>query len=115
MATITVSGTIVGREGEPVVTQKTLGSDFVIYEFSVLDTEYYGGKKKDDRGQFYKVQVTGRQGEFLVNSLERRDFVSVTGQLVQREYNDKLFLDIKNARVNQPYKERKEAGGDSLF
>lgn len=115
MATITASGTVIGRDGEPVVQKKVLGNDFTIYEFSIVDTEYYGGKKKDDKGQFYKVQVTGKSGEYLEESLEKRDFVSVTGQLVQREYNDRLYLDIKNARVNQPYKERKESGGGAIF
>ena len=56
------------------------------------------------------MQVTGKQGEFIEADLERRDFVSVTGQLVQREYNGKIYLDIKNARVNRPYKERASSG-----
>ena len=115
MATFSGSGTVVCKEGEPAVTKKTLGADFTVYEFTLLDTEYYGGKKREDQGQFYKVQVTGKQGEFLEADLERRDFVSVTGQLVQREYNGRIYLDIKGARVNRPYKEREATGNSSAF
>jgi hypothetical protein len=33
---------------------------------------------------------------------------------VQREYNGKTYLDVKDARVNQPYKERNTGGGDAF-
>jgi single-stranded DNA-binding protein len=115
MAQVNISGTVVCKEGEPAVTLKKLGESYTIAEFSVRDTEYFYYKGDDKPGQFYKVQVGGKAAEFLPDRLERGDFVSVTGQLVQRVYNDKTYLDVKDARVNQPYKERKEAGGDSLF
>lgn len=116
MAQVNISGTVVCKQGEEPVTLKTLGNDYTIAEFSVRDTEYFyfKGDKEDKPGQFYKVQVGGKAAEFLPDRLERGDFVSVTGQLVQREYNGKTYLDVKDARVNQPYKERKETGGDAF-
>ena len=115
MAQVNISGTVVCKQGEPAVTVKTLGESYTIAEFSVRDTEYFYYKGDDKPGQFYRVQVGGKAAEFLPDRLERGDFISVTGQLVQRVYNDKIYLDVKDARVNQPYKEKKESGTDSLF
>lgn len=114
MAQVTLSGTVVCKQGEEPVTLKTLGNDYTIAEFSVRDTEYFFSKEDPKPGQFYKVQVGGKAAQFLPERLERGDFVCVTGQLVQRVYNDKTYLDVKDARVNQPYKER-SSGGDSAF
>lgn len=114
MAQINISGTVVCKQGEEPVTLKTLGNNYTIAEFSVRDTEYFYYKGDDKPGQFYKDQVGGKAAEFLPERLERGDFVSVTGQLVQRVYNDKIYLDVKDARVNQPYKEHKESGGDAF-
>ncbi len=114
MAQITISGTVCCKQGEEPVTIKTLGNDYTIAEFSVRDTEYFYYKGDDKPGQFYRIQVGGKAAEFLPERLERGDFVSVTGQLVQRVYNDKTFLDVKDARVNQPYKERPSGGGDAF-
>ena len=113
MAQINISGTVVCKQGEAPVTLKTLGNDYTIAEFSVRDTEYFYYKGDDKPGQFYKVQVGGKSAEIVADRLERGDFVSVTGQLVQRVYNDKTYLDVKDARVNQPYKER-PSGGDAF-
>ena len=115
MAQVNISGTVVCKQGEPVVTVKTLGESYTVAEFSVRDTEYFYYKGDDKPGQFFRIQVGGKAAEFLPDRLERGDFVSVTGQLVQRVYNDKIYLDVKDARVNQPYKEKKESGTDSLF
>ena len=114
MAQVNISGTVVCKQGESPVTLKTLGESYTIAEFSVRDTEYFYYKGDDKPGQFYKVQVGGKAAEFLPERLERGDFVSVTGQLVQREYNGKTYLDVKDARVNQPYKERNTGGGDAF-
>lgn len=114
MAQVTLSGTVVCKQGEEPVTLKTLGNNYTIAEFSVRDTEYFYSKEDPKPGQFYKVQVGGKAAEFLPERLERGDFVSVTGQLVQRVYNDKTYLDVKDARVNQPYKERSSGGGDAF-
>lgn len=117
MAQVNLSGTVVCKQGEPAVTLKTLGESYTIAEFSVRDSEYFYSKEDPKPGQFYKVQVGGKAAEFLPDRLERGDFVAVTGQLVQREYNGQRYLDVKDARVNQPWKERKDEGGgsDSLF
>ena len=114
MAQVNISGTVVCKQGEPAVTLKTLGESYTIAEFSVRDTEYFYYKGDDKPGQFYKVQVGGKAAEFLPERLERGDFVSVTGQLVQRVYNDKIYLDVKDARVNQPWKDRSEGSGDAF-
>ncbi len=114
MAQVNISGTVVCKQGDPAVTLKTLGESYTIAEFSVRDTEYFYYKGDDKPGQFYRVQVGGKSAEILAGRLERGDFISVTGQLVQRVYKDKTYLDVKDARVNQPYKERPEAGGDAF-
>ena len=114
MAQVNISGTVVCKQGEPAVTLKTLGDSYTIAEFSVRDTEYFYYKGDDKPGQFYKVQVGGKSAEIWADRLERGDFVSITGQLVQRIYKDKLYLDVKDARVNQPYKERPEADSDAF-
>jgi single-stranded DNA-binding protein len=114
MAQVTLSGTVCCKQGDPAVTLKKLGNDYTVAEFSIRDTEYFYYKGDDKPGQFYKVQVGGKAAEFLPDRLERGDFVSVTGQLVQREYNGRTFLDVKDARVNQPYKERNTGGGDAF-
>ena len=105
MAQVNLSGTVVCKEGTPAVTLKTLGESYTIAEFSVRDTEYFYHKGDDKPGQFYRVQVGGKAAEFLPDRLERGDFVSVTGQLVQNVVGDKIYLNVKDARVNQPYKE----------
>ncbi len=106
MAQVTLSGTVVCKEGTPAVTLKTLGESYTIAEFSVRDTEYFYSKEDPKPGQFYRVQVGGKAAEFLPDRIERGDFVSVTGQLIQSVYNDKTYLNVKDARVNQPYKDR---------
>ena len=113
MAQVNISGTVVCKQGESPVTLKTFGESYTVAEFSVRDTEYFYSKDDPKPGQFYKVQVGGKSAEYVAEKLERGDFVSVTGQLVQREYNGKTYLDVKDARVNQPYKER-SGGGDAF-
>ena len=115
MAQVNLSGTVVCKEGTPAVTLKTLGESYTIAEFSVRDTEYFYHKGDDKPGQFYRVQVGGKAAEFLPERLERGDFVSVTGQLVQSVYNDKTYLNVKDARVNQPYKERTAPASTDAF
>ena len=114
MAQATLSGTVVCQQGKPAVTLKELGNNYKIAEFSMRDTEYFYYKGEDKPGQFYKVQVTGKQAEFAVDRLERGDFVSVTGQLVQREYNGRTYLDVKDARYNQPYKSKEDSAPSNV-
>ena len=104
MAQATLSGTVVCQQGKPAVTLKELGNNYKVAEFNMRDTEYFYHKGEDKPGQFYKVQVTGKQAEFT-DRLERGDF-GVSGSLVQREYNGRTYLDVKDARYNQPYKQK---------
>ena len=50
----------------------------------------------------------------LEQVLQRGDRVCVRGQLVQREYNGKIYLDVKNASVTF-MEDRRDGGGDSPF
>ncbi len=109
MAQATVSGTVVCKAGTEPVTLRQITDTYKVAEFSVRDTESFYHKGDDRPGQFYKVQVSSKQAEGLVSRLQRGDFVCVSGQLVQRTWNDKTFLDLKDARVNQPWKDNKPA------
>ena len=116
MAQVAISGKVTGKQGEPAVTIKELGSNgFKVAEFSVVDTEYFYHKGDDKPGQFYRVRVTGKQAEWA-DQLERGDFLYVTGQLVAKVFNDKTYLNIEDARYNAPRKEGGGSGGGaSLF
>ena len=112
MASITVSGPIVGKKSEPAVALRQIG-DFSSAEFSVLDTEFAYFKNKDDNpGQFYKVSVTSKNAPWLAENLTHGDRVTVHGQPVWREYNGNKLLDVKNARVVL-MGDRKTASDDS--
>jgi single-stranded DNA-binding protein len=114
MASISVVGKVVGREGDPAVSVKTFENGNQIASFSVVDSEYFYVKEGDERtGQFYAVEVLGKGAEIITDRLHRGDRVGVHGQLVQRKYNDKLYLTVKNARVvfQEPRPEGAAAGG----
>lgn len=100
MANISLGGKVTGKQGESAVTVREFGNGGKIAKFSMVDTEYFYVKTGDDRkGQFYSVEVSGKQADIVADRLGRGDAVTVHGQLVQREYNDKTYLDVKNARV----------------
>ena len=99
MASISIGGKVTCKEGNPAVTIREFGNGGKIAKFSVVDTEYFYSKDDEKKGQFYSVEVSGKGAEIVEDRLERGDRVTVHGQLVQREYNDKTYLDIKNARV----------------
>ena len=99
MAAISLAGKVTGKQGEPVVTVREFGNGGKIAKFSMVDTEYFYSKDDDKLGQFYAVEVTGRSAEIVADRLERGDRVAVHGQLVQRKYQEKTYLDVKNARV----------------
>ena len=46
--------------------------------------------------------------------MERGDKVAVHGQLVQRDYNGKTYLDVKNARVTFLESKPQGGGGDAF-
>lgn len=100
MASISLAGTVTGKQGEPAVQIREFGNGGKIAKFSIVDKEYFYVKEGDDRkGQFYAVEVSGKQAEIVADRLNRGDKLAVTGQLVQRDYNDRTYLDVKNARV----------------
>ena len=107
MASISLAGTVTGKQGEPAVQIREFGNGGKIAKFSVADKEYFYSKDEDKKGQFYSCEVSGKQAEIVADRLERGDKVAVAGQLVQRDYNDRTYLDVKNARVT--FLERKEA------
>ena len=114
MASISLAGTVTGKQGEPAVSIREFGNGGKIAKFSVVDKEYFYSKDEEKKGQFYACEVSGKQAEILVDRLERGDKVAVHGQLVQRDYNGKTYLDVKNARVTL-LESRPPAGGGDAF
>lgn len=108
MASISIAGPVVCKEGTPPVNVKTFDSGDKIATFTVMDRAYVYTKPGEDRtGQFYTCQLRGKQAEIAEERLQRGDKVAVTGQLVQREYQGKVYLDIRNA--NPTYLEYRPA------
>lgn len=115
MASISLTGKIVGKKSDPAVTLKKIG-DLSIAEFSMMDTDYCYFKNKDDNpGQFYKVSVTGKSAEWLAENLTHGSKVGAHGQPVWREYNGQKFLDVKQARVVLLEDRKPATEGNSLF
>lgn len=111
MASISIAGKVVCKEGSAPVTVKTFDNGNQLATFSVADTEYVYAKPGEDRpGQFYSVQVNGKSAEIAAERLQRGDRVAVHGQIVQRVYNEKTYLDVKNARVTY-LEPRRDNGG----
>lgn len=109
MASISIVGKVVCKEGTPAVSLKEFDNGNKIASFSVVDSEYFYVKEGDERpGQFYSVEVNGKAAEYLSESLQRQDRVGVHGQLVQRPYQDRVYLTIKNARVISQEPRREE-------
>jgi hypothetical protein len=100
MASISIVGKVVCKEGTAPVSLKTFDNGNSIATFSVVDNEYFYVKEGEERfGQFYSVEVNGKAATIVTDRLQRGDRVGVHGQLVQRQYQDKVYLTIKNARV----------------
>ncbi|MGA1710408.1 MAG: single-stranded DNA-binding protein [bacterium] len=100
MATGVISGIVTCREGDSPVTLKTLKDNYVIATFSMVDKEYFWSPDPDSKkGQFYNIEVTGKQAEIAADRLKRGDALSARGQLVQREWQGKTYLDVKNATL----------------
>lgn len=98
MAMISLAGTVTGGKGGDAVTVKTFG-ETKLAEFSIADRQYFYSKDTDKKGQFYNCSVPGKAAEVVADRLQKGSKVAVTGQLVQRDYNGKLYLDVKNAQV----------------
>ena len=114
MATISIAGPVTGKQGEAPVTVKQFDSGDSVATFSVADREYvYSKPGEEAKGQFYRVEVRGKSAQVAADRLQRGDKVGVTGQLVQREYQGKIYLDVKNARLTY-LEARRDTGGDAL-
>lgn len=116
MAAITTAGKVTGKEGKPAVTLREFEWGKVA-QFSVVDKEYVYSKDEDKLGQFYNCEVVGKTAEIVADRLQRGDRVSVHGQLVQRKYQDRIFLDVRNASVTflEDRRDDSSGGGGSLF
>ena len=113
MASISIVGKVVCKEGTAPVTLKTFDNGNSIASFSAVDNEYFYVKEGEDRfGQFYNVEVNGKAAAICSDRLQRGDRVGIHGQLVQRQYQDKVYLTVKNARITT-LEPRRDAGGSS--
>ena len=117
MAAITTAGKVTCKQGTEAVTVREFGNGGKIAKFSMVDQEYFYSKDEEKKGQFYSVEVSGKQADIVADRLQRGDRVCVRGQLVQREYNDRLYLDVKNASVTfmEDRRDGAAGGGESLF
>ena len=117
MASVSLGGKVTCKEGTPAVTVREFGNGGKIAKFSMVDQEYFYAKEDEKKGQFYSVEVSGKSAEIVEDRLQRGDRVTVHGQLVQRDYNEKTYLDVKNARVTfqETRREGGGGGGSDLF
>ena len=117
MASISLAGTVTGKQGEAPVSVKTFDSGDSVATFSVVDREYvYAKAGTESMGQFYRVEVRGKAAQIAADRLQRGDKVAVHGQLVQREYGGKVYLDVKGARLTYLEARRDaEGGGGDAF
>jgi len=114
MASISIVGKVVCKEGTPAVSVKEFDNGGKVASFSVVDSEYFYVREGEDRfGQFYNVEVTGKGAEIFADRLQRGDRVGVHGQIVQRQYQDRVYLTVKNARVI-PQEARRDQGKDEI-
>ena len=113
MASVSLGGKVTCKEGSPAVTIREFGNGGKIAKFSMVDQEYFYSKDEDKLGQFYSVEVSGKSAEIVEDRLQRGDRVTVHGQLVQRKYQEKIYLDVKNARVTFQETRRDSPGGGS--
>jgi hypothetical protein len=117
MATITLTGKVVGKASEPAVSMREYkgreGGEIKVASCSINDREYCYFKNKDDNpGQFYRVEFTGRYADLASDQLELGTWITVVGQPIWRQYNGQKFLDVKNAKFTLA-QDRKTAASDS--
>lgn len=118
MATISIAGTVTAKQGESPVTLKTFpskdGTEKVAV-FSVADRAYVYAKQGEERqGQFYRCEIRGKAAEICSERIKRGDKVAVTGQLVQRTYNERLYLDVKNASITYLEDRKQQSAVDDM-
>jgi single-stranded DNA-binding protein len=112
MASISIVGKVTCKEGTAPVNLKTFDNGNQVANFSVVDLEYFSVPEGQDRpGQFYSVELYGKSAEIYADRLQRGDRVGIHGQLVLRQYQDKIYPTIKNARVTHQEPRRDDGGG----
>jgi single-stranded DNA-binding protein len=113
MAQISLAGTVCGgRDG--AVTTRTTDKGLTFATFSVADQEYVPSRQGEDRkGQFYQVEVVGKSAEIAADRLDKGSFVAVSGQLIQRDYKEKTYYEVKNAKIT--YTPRSKAEEEAPF
>lgn len=111
MATGVISGIVTCREGDKPVTLKTIGDNYTVATFSMVDKEYFYSPDPDNKkGQFYQIEVTGKAAEIAADRIQRGDVLSARGQLVQSEWQGKTYLNLKNATVTYLTNRQQEGG-----
>jgi single-stranded DNA-binding protein len=95
MATITISGPIVGNEPE----LKTFDSGFATLRFSMLDKKSVKFTSEDQKtGQFYNCEIIGKPAVWAADRLKKGSLLSLTGDLVQYKYNDTVRFQVRNGQ-----------------
>lgn len=116
MAYASIAGIVAGKPGQSPVTVKTFENGNSSASFSVADLAYVYTKPGEERqGQFYRCEVIGKAAEIVADRLQRGDKIKVDGQLVQRMYNERMFLDLKNSQVTFLEKRQDGSKDDAPF
>lgn len=114
MASINLAGTVTAKEGTEAVTLKEFSGGDKVATFSMVDRQYvYAKQGEEAMGQFYRCEVRGKAAEIAADRLQRGHKIAVSGQLVQRMYNEKVYMDVKNAQLT--YLETRPKAEDSDF
>lgn len=115
MATLSTAGTVSCKPGDQPVKLKTYDNGDKVATFSICDRQYVYSKGSDDRqGQFFNIEVRGKTAEICFDRIQRGDKIAATGQLVQRTWNDKLILDVKNANITFLESRQTSSGGSEI-
>jgi single-strand DNA-binding protein len=109
MFNATVTGNI-GRDPDFQTTQ----SGQMVAKFSLAVRQ----QKKDAPAFWVKVEVWGKQAEYVSNYLRKGASVCVTGQVAEEQWNDKTTGELKKAVVVknalvESWQARAEAGRDA--
>lgn len=115
MAMISLAGTVTGGKDGVAVSVKEFDGGDKLANFSIADRQYFYSKDPDKKGQFYNVQLRGKAAEIAADRLQKGDKVACTGQLVQRDYNGKTYLDVVNAQITYLESRREAADEDVAF
>lgn len=115
MAMISLAGTVTGGKDGVAVSVKEFEGGDKLANFSIADRQYFYSKDPDKKGQFYNVQLRGKAAEIAADRISKGDKIAVTGQLVQRDYNGKTYIDVVNAQVTYLEPRRENVEEDVAF